>query len=67
MKLKPKRGQADLRGDGRDYSRLVLAAFDSIEDDAETERLIELNRRCHGCEGGVNELLGHAPDEARKL
>jgi len=45
MKLKPKRGQADLRGDGRDYSRLVLAAFDSIEDDAETERLIELNRR----------------------
>jgi hypothetical protein len=23
----------------------VLAAFDSIEDDAETERLIELNRR----------------------
>jgi len=45
MKLKQKRGQADLRGDGRDYSRLVLAAFDSIEDDAETERLIELNRR----------------------
>jgi hypothetical protein len=23
----------------------VLAAFDAIEDDAETERLIELNRR----------------------
>lgn len=45
MKLKPKRGQASPKVDGRDYSRLVLAAFDAIEDDAETERLIELNRR----------------------
>ncbi|MHB9798445.1 hypothetical protein ACYCAX_11605 [Pseudomonas sp. MT3] len=45
MKANPKRGQASLKGDGRDYSRLVLAAFDSIEDEAETTRIVELNRR----------------------
>lgn len=45
MKANPKRGQANLKGDGRDYSRLVLAAFDAIEGEAETDRIIELNRR----------------------
>ena len=45
MKVKPKPGTASLKGDGRDYSRLVLAAFESISDEAETERIIELNRR----------------------
>lgn len=45
MKAKQKRGQASLKGDKRDYSRLVLAAFDSIEDEAETARIVELNRR----------------------
>lgn len=45
MKAKPRRGQASLKGDGRDYSRLVLAAFDSIEDEEETARIVELNRR----------------------
>ncbi|MNH28326.1 hypothetical protein D3C79_884870 [compost metagenome] len=45
MKANQKRGQATLKGDGHDYSRLVLAAFDSIQDDAERDRIIELNRR----------------------
>lgn len=45
MKVNQKRGQATLKGDGRDYSRLVLAAFDSIQDDADRDRIIELNRR----------------------
>lgn len=45
MKANQKRGQATMKGDGRDYSRLVLAAFDSIQDDAERDRIIELNRR----------------------
>ncbi|MDU9394568.1 hypothetical protein [Pseudomonas sp. zfem002] len=45
MKANQKRGQATLKGDGRDYSRLVLAAFDSIQDDAERDRIIDLNHR----------------------
>lgn len=45
MKASPKLGQPALKGDGRDYARQVLAAFDAIQDDAEKDHIIELNRR----------------------
>ncbi len=45
MKIRPKAGPASLKGDGRDYSRLVLAAFAQITEDDEAERLVELNSR----------------------
>lgn len=45
MKIRPKAGPASLKGDVRDYSRLVLAAFAQITEDDEIDRIVELNRR----------------------
>ncbi|MFO6177307.1 hypothetical protein ACLBVI_32380, partial [Pseudomonas aeruginosa] len=45
MKIRPKAAPASLKADGREYSRLVLAAFNWINEDDEAERLVELNSR----------------------
>ena len=45
MKIRPKARPASLKGDGRDYSRLVLAAFAQFAEDDEIDRIVELNRR----------------------
>ena len=45
MKIRPKAGTASLKGDGRDYSRLALAAFAQITEDDEIDRIVELNQR----------------------
>lgn len=45
MKTRPKIGDAKPKGDGRDYSRMVLAAFDQLQDEDEANRIVELNQR----------------------
>lgn len=45
MKTRPKIGAAKPKGDGRDYSRMVLAAFDQLQDEDEANRIVELNQR----------------------
>lgn len=45
MKVRAKPGKANLKGDGRDYSRLVMAAFDQIQDETEAQRIVDLNAR----------------------
>ncbi|HHK0456186.1 TPA: hypothetical protein ACQQIS_000938 [Pseudomonas aeruginosa] len=45
MKIRPKAAPASLKADGREYSRLVLAAFAQITEDDEIDRIVELNRR----------------------
>lgn len=45
MKTRPKIGNAKLQGDGRDYARMVIAAFDQLQDDDEANRIVELNQR----------------------
>jgi len=45
MKTRQKIGDAKLKGDGRDYSRMVLAAFDRLQDEDEANRIVELNQR----------------------